>query len=46
MCFINKGNMYKVDDNLRKIPLDYRSLNKYFIEDVVLPLKRDINVKN
>lgn len=44
MCFINKGNMYKVDDNLRKIPLDYR-LNKYFIEGVVLPFKRDINVK-
>lgn len=37
--------MYKCDDNMRKIPLDYISLSRCYIEDVVLPFKRDINVK-
>lgn len=37
--------MRKFDDNVRKIPLDYVSLNRCCIEDV-LPFKQDIIVEN
>ena len=44
MCFINKGNMYKFDDTMRKIPLDYHHTD-VLQKMLFCHLKRE-NVKN